>query len=231
LRQRRKQKQELQNNNDKTGIAVGGTTSGVDGDVDGDTTSKDMLKNQQQQQQQRHWLGPLIPTKWSWVFFESPCCIWVIICLWDYYSHYYYHPNHQQNLPIYNQILLGWFFFHYLYRSIWYPLIMMRAATTTTTTTTTTKSNDSQKKSGGMPLGVVLIAWSYCSVNGYLQSRNLTKFRIPVFSSAEEHNYQFWFGISWMVIGFYITVTSDRILWKLKQKQQMKLMLLLSSRQ
>jgi len=189
---------------------------------DSENTSKNGNDNtsikQQQQKQKKHWLGPLLPAKWSWVFFESPCWIWVVVCLWDFYFGKE-ESEERQSLPVRNIILLGWFSFHYIYRSLWYPLVMMKSP-----------EHKSGKKAtaGGMPLGIVFFAWSYCCVNGYLQARGLTKFSIPVFAADEESmsssmvEYQFWFGILLTFVGFYITISSDRILQKLKQEKQRK---------
>mmetsp|Transcript_26332 Transcript_26332/g.61692 ORF Transcript_26332/g.61692 Transcript_26332/m.61692 type:complete len:245 (-) Transcript_26332:111-845(-) len=132
-------------------------------------------------------------------------------------------------LPVANQILLGWFFLHYCYRSLWYPLVMMKSST----------------KDKGMPLGIVSAAWLYCTTNGYLQARDLTKFqRIEILSwgattellatavsdvssvSASPLLWQscrFWLGMSLTLIGFYIVTTSDRTLVTLKRNRQREL--------
>jgi len=123
-------------------------------------------------------------------------------------------------LPLFNALLLGWFFFHYVYRSIWYPLVMMSAP-------------PPPKKGGkptGMPFGIVFFAWCYCCINGYLQARGLTKFCVPVFAAATKDSvwsnreyYQFWLGMVLTLFGFSITITSDRILAKLKRETQEKM--------
>ena len=163
--------------------------------------------NKQKTKEKMHWLGPKFPAKWSWVFFESPCWIWVFVCLWDFY-HYKEDDEERLALPIRNKMLLGWFTFHYLYRSLWYPLVMMK--------TTSAK----------IPLGIIVMACAYCCVNGYLQARDLTKFSLLASGDSplsSESAYQFWFGISVMLCGWYINFTSDRILQRIKQEKQQKL--------
>merc|ERR1712194_980879 len=76
-------------------------------------------------------------------------------------------PLPMPTLPYTNQLLLGWFFFHYIYRSIIYPFMM-------TSTTTKTTTNNTKRK--GFPIGLAVVAWLYCVINGYLQARYLTKF-------------------------------------------------------
>ncbi|OEU10879.1 Steroid_dh-domain-containing protein [Fragilariopsis cylindrus CCMP1102] len=155
---------------------------------------------QKQKKQKRHWLGPLIPSKLAWFLFESPCWIWVLVCcLYDCHNN----NNNIKNvsdatfvsgllvLPFKNQLLLGWFFFHYIYRSILYPFMM---------TTTITPG-------GGIPFGIAFMAFLYCFINGYLQSKYLTRL---------------YFGIVLIIIGFSIVFTSDRILLNLKKQQLRK---------
>lgn len=161
-----------------------------------------------QQKEKIHWLGPKLPARWSWLFMESPTWVWVLVCLWDFYGNREDAVEERTVLPLRNQILLGWFTFHYLYRSLWYPLVMMKVT------------------SARMPFGVVMMAWSYCSVNGYLQARDLTKFSLMAGgerSLSSENNFQFWLGILIIVSGFSINFTSDRILQRIKQEKQRKL--------
>jgi len=160
----------------------------------------------QQQKQEKHQFGPLLPASLAWVVFESPCWIWAVICLYDFY-----YGNGENDgpkvLPFRNQMLLGWFTFHYLYRSLWYPLVMVRQ----------TEQKNSQKS---WPLGIAVAAWFYCTMNGYLQARGLTRFNVP----SQDDN-QFWFGIMCTMVGFYIVITSDKILLRLKHEKQQKMAL------
>jgi len=187
-------------------------------------TSSESVDNETKQKQRTNSMGPLLSASWSWFFFESPCWIWVVICLWAFY----YQGNEtnesegRKHLPVQNALLMGWFSVHYLYRSIWYPLVMMRK---------TEQQNNSKKTSGGFPLGIAFTAWFYCNINGYLQARGLTKFSNPLFAADDEtsssirHAIQFWGGVLLILIGFYIVNTSDRILLKLKKETQRKIAL------
>lgn len=173
-------------------------------------------KQQQQQQQCRPtssatsigltwtWLGPLIPSRIAWMVFESPCLFWVVSCLYWRFGESDDNSNIASNrttLPPGNALLLTWFAIHYIYRSIVYPLQQSSASQT--------------------PIGVVLLAWSYCMVNGYLQSRPLT-----VLSVGEEdglgveidaHTSSFVVGMTLCILGFTIVIMSDRTLLRLKK--------------
>jgi len=211
--------------NDNTSLSKTSDIGSVDIDTDNSQSDKYDSKNSEikkkNQKKEKHRMGPLLPAKWSWMFFESPCWIWAVICLWDfYYGKQSIDSGRHAALPTNNKMMLGWFSFHYLYRSIWYPLVMMKET-----------EGKSKKSSKGMPLGIVCSAWFYCLCNGYLQARDLTKFRMPVPATGEDtyaqtpHDYQFWFGVFCIIVGFYIVITSDRILLKLKEKKQRELAL------
>jgi hypothetical protein len=90
----------------------------------------------QTQPNKRNLFGPLLPAKWCWIVFESPNWIWVLLCFW----------SSKATLALPNSILLGWFFLHYIHRSILYPLHM---------------SSESK-----FPLGLVFATLPYCTVNG-----------------------------------------------------------------
>ena len=110
----------------------------------------------QQQKRRRHPFGPMLPSKWSWMFFGSPNLIWVIVS----YHRFYYGPLPSRGVPAAlsssysssvrlaapNTILLFWFFLHYVHRSVIYPLNM-----------------SSQSK---FPAGLMLLAFCYTSING-----------------------------------------------------------------
>ena len=112
---------------------------------------------QQQQQRERHPFGPMLPSKWSWMFFESPNLVWAIV---SYYRFYYGSASDQGvaaaissssssssvRLAGPNFILLLWFFLHYVHRAVIYPLNM-----------------SSQSK---FPMGLMLLAFCYTSING-----------------------------------------------------------------
>jgi 3-oxo-5-alpha-steroid 4-dehydrogenase 1 len=83
------------------------------------------------------WLGPLLPARASWFFFEVQNLIWSAICL------------SQRNREIFgktNAILLSLFVGHYINRAIIYPLRM--------------------KDSKPVPVLVVVSATVFCTFNG-----------------------------------------------------------------
>ena len=91
-------------------------------------------------QPKRNLFGPLVTAKWCWMIFESPNWIWVLLCWWNHCQ------SSTKSLDTPNAILLVWFLFHYLHRSILYPLQM---------------SNQSK-----FPIGIMAATLPYCMVNG-----------------------------------------------------------------
>jgi 3-oxo-5-alpha-steroid 4-dehydrogenase 1 len=86
----------------------------------------------------KYWfLGPLIPAKAAWMFFESPNLFWSVIC-------WYHRRNH---VPLINVGLASLFVGHYIRRAIVYPLQMSSG-------------------SKPIPLVTVLSAFAFCTVNG-----------------------------------------------------------------
>jgi hypothetical protein len=174
----------------------------------------------QTQSHDRHWLGPLFPSKWCWIVFESPNWIWTVIILMGWCCTSTCHsieglPQQQQllqeqeQLPTTNLILLGWFTIHYIYRSLIFPMYI----------SSTSK----------FPLGAAVTAFLYCAVNGYLQVYGLM-YPYPssltsTLSSSEQHTMTvtspiFLIGCTFMVIGFSIAYQSDHILLTMKHQQQ-----------
>ena len=197
----------------------------VSTDSDSDLSDKSESENgdntRQSKEEGKHLLGPLFSARWSWMVFESPPWIWVVFSVWQFYcENQEIEGGGNKVLPRNNKMMLAWFCFHYVYRSLWYPFVMMKNT-----------EGKTQKTSKGIPFGIVCSAWSYCCVNGYLQARDLTKFRVPVSAvsgknyTPSPHDYQFWFGVLLIFVGFYIVNTSDRILLKLKEEKQRKLAL------
>jgi protein-S-isoprenylcysteine O-methyltransferase Ste14 len=181
-----------------------------------DGTIKQQQQQQQQQQQHRswHWSGPRLPSKWSWMVFESPCWLWIIFALARYqYHHHYHHRRHEEGRPpttaassslllsYQKQILILWFFGHYINRSIVYPLRL------------STKST--------MPLGISLCALTYTFVNGYIQSYELILSNHNG-SSPPTPSLQFWIGVILGLVGVWIGCTSDQTLLRLKKKTKNK---------
>lgn len=94
-----------------------------------------------------------------------------------------------------NGILLSLFAMHYLNRAIIYPLRM--------------------KKSKPMPLLVVFSAVTFCSFNGYLQSRGLSQFH--AYPPEYIFSLHFVFGVTLFILGFGINLQADSILRNLRK--------------
>lgn len=132
--------------------------------------------------------GPLVDAKLAWLLMESPN-VFVSAILWDAGS----------GAPVKskaNQALLGLFVLHYANRSFLYSFRM----------------------TGGkpMPLSVMLMAWSFCCCNGYLQAAYLTKFH--TYPDEWLSSPIFVLGVLVFFTGFYINLDSDHILRELRKK-------------
>ncbi|KAG7370495.1 3-oxo-5-alpha-steroid 4-dehydrogenase-domain containing protein [Nitzschia inconspicua] len=97
-----------------------------------------------------------------------------------------------------NQMLIGWFLLHYLYRSLVYPVFL--------------------STSSRMPLGISLFAFCYTLLNGYLQPYDLI-FQ-QVFPEEYQYSIQFWSGIVMGAVGFAIGCHSDHTLLELKREKE-----------
>ena len=141
--------------------------------------------------QGRSWLGPLISAKWCWMLFESPNLIWV----------FYGVNGLSASLPPANTLLLAWFGIHYFRRCILYPLSM----------STTSKH----------PIGTAVLAFLYCSINGYLQVQGLCQYNNRnVYSKStllRIDSFQFVCGCLLMLAGFFLVIVSDQTLLQLKR--------------
>jgi 3-oxo-5-alpha-steroid 4-dehydrogenase 1 len=142
--------------------------------------------------------GPMVSAKWCWIIFESPNWVWVL------YSLLLVILNDEETdgrssssliIPLPNSLLLGWFFLHYLHRSILYPLQL---------------SSDSK-----FPIGILVFTVPYTMVNGYLQSQGLLRFQ------TFPPNYLFSLSFAWgsiiTVLGFTIAFISDQTLLQLRR--------------
>ena len=97
-------------------------------------------------------LGPVVPPKLSWFIMESPNLLWCILLCYHNYNNNHTPPVSSLTFnkgatTVAHYILLGMFFTHYLYRAIVYPYRMSHHTT-------------------DMPIGVVVIAFTFCTVNG-----------------------------------------------------------------
>eukprot|EP00290_Baffinella_frigidus_P016216 CAMPEP_0180200570 /NCGR_PEP_ID=MMETSP0987-20121128/6299_1 /TAXON_ID=697907 /ORGANISM="non described non described, Strain CCMP2293" /LENGTH=236 /DNA_ID=CAMNT_0022155703 /DNA_START=26 /DNA_END=736 /DNA_ORIENTATION=+ len=89
-----------------------------------------------------------------------------------------------------NQILLGLFAMHYLNRALVYPLLIRRGTP--------------------FPVGTVILAMLFCTINGYMQSRVLT--RLAVYDEAWFLNPRFGAGVSLFLAGMLINMQADATL-------------------
>lgn len=140
-----------------------------------------------------HLFGPPIAARVGWLIFESPNLVWAVLCFL------------RRDLAVFasaNALLLGMFCIHYVNRSILYPLSLPRS-------------------SRPVPLAVVVSGFSYCALNGYLQSQALCRFtRYPndYYSSP-----RFLAGAALFFLGFAINLQSDSILRNLGKAPSLSL--------
>ena len=134
---------------------------------------------------QTNLFGPKVSATYAWMIFESPNWIWVLYSIYD--------MGGLPNVP--NTVLLGWFFLHYVHRSILYPLQMA-----------------SESK---FPVGLMAFTLPYCIVNGYLQTQSLCRFQ----SMGETYLFSTRFALGMLVtiIGFTIGFQSDQTLLELRR--------------
>lgn len=132
--------------------------------------------------------GPTFNPRLAWFLFESPNLIWSG-CL-------YFSRDEALFQCWSNRILLGLFVIHYVNRCIVYPL---RIAKT------------SQK----VNLSIMVSAFVFCSINGYLQAQSFYQFK----SYPEKYHLTapFLIGITLWTIGFCVNLSSDNILRNLRQ--------------
>lgn len=125
-----------------------------------------------------------IPVKLAWVLQESPTLIAASLC-WGM-------GNAECKKSLGNIISLFCFVAHYINRTIIYPLKL--------------------KGSKPIPLPVMLMAMGFCSVNGYIQCRSLTRYVVvPTTSWTLPVGFTMW------GLGVYINTESDRILRELRK--------------
>ena len=142
--------------------------------------------------------GWLIPPQIAWMLMESPNLFMPLIISYIYLGSW---DGGYRHLTVSNGFLFGMYQFHYIYRSIIYPLFRINVA-----------------HHKAMPISVMLLAFSYCLWNGALQSLSL----LIVLNRPETHllHWNFGFGFVLYVIGFIINVTSDSTLLSLKEQSK-----------
>ena len=141
--------------------------------------------------------GWLIPPQIAWMLMESPNLFMPFIISFLYLGSW---DGGYRRLTVSNGFLFGMYQFHYIHRSIIYPLFRI---------------NTSHHKA--MPISVMFMAFAYCIWNGALQSLSL----LVVLNRSETHllHWNFGFGFVLYAIGFTINVKSDSILLSLKGEQ------------
>ncbi|CAN0255152.1 unnamed protein product, partial [Phaeothamnion confervicola] len=125
---------------------------------------------------------PLLLARVAWVAMESPNLLWAAWCM--------RHADKDCLSSPVNLILLGCFMLHYLNRAIVFPLQMR----------------------GGKPMPAIVMALAmlFCTVNGYLQCRQLTKFRL--YPEAWLTDPRFAVGLALFVAGMAANLHADGIL-------------------
>mmetsp|Transcript_15093 Transcript_15093/g.17360 ORF Transcript_15093/g.17360 Transcript_15093/m.17360 type:complete len:282 (-) Transcript_15093:288-1133(-) len=132
------------------------------------------------------------PAKPSWIVMESPNLFWAC---------YFYslQPRGwiQDHENLVNVVLLVLFVSHYINRTIIYPIQM-------------------SSKSQPMPLTISSAAFCFCTLNGYIQSKNLFELqKYPIHTLTAP---TFIFGIMIFCTGMAINIQSDSILRNLRRK-------------
>jgi 3-oxo-5-alpha-steroid 4-dehydrogenase 1 len=141
-----------------------------------------------------HGYGPSINARIAWFVMESPN-LWVsaICLLWPGLAD----PNCVASRA--NRCLLGLFLLHYAQRALLYPILMPP----------TTRP---------MPVGICGLAWLFCTCNGYLQARFLT--RLHAYPDTWLHSPQFLVGAAVFFVGFALNVHADSVLRGLARRRR-----------
>ena len=122
----------------------------------------------------------------AWIMQESPTLIVPFFC-WRYAS-----PVCRASLA--NRILLGLFIVHYINRTCVFPLLLRGGKPT--------------------PVSVMLSAFTFCSLNAYIQARWLCT--LHEYPDTWLQNPQFLLGVTLFVAGFIINNHADHILRNLR---------------
>ena len=137
--------------------------------------------------QSQAW-GPQVPAKISWFLMESPNVWWSLAGLLSI--------GRQECLASTpNLVLLLCFTLHYINRSFIYPLRI--------------------RNPKPMPLSVPVMAFTFCSVNGYLQTRWLTS--VHVYPESWLQDWRFIAGVAVFFFGFFSNIKCDNILANLRK--------------
>lgn len=151
-------------------------------------------KQQKAKASHSHGYGPDMSARLAWFLMESPN-LWVsVICLLT--------PGLASPSCVAsgaNRLLLGLFCLHYAQRALLYPLLM-------------------PSSSRPMPVGIMALAWLFCTCNGYLQARFLTRFH--TFPEKWLQSPMFLVGVALFFLGFALNVHADSVLRGLARQRQ-----------
>lgn len=133
-------------------------------------------------------LGPEINPTIAWILQEIPNLVWIFIPI-IYPQSFLCRDSHS------NIILLVLFAIHYINRTLIYPFRI--------------------KSKRGFPLLVMLFAFAFTSINGYIQVRSLASFSCH--PSTHIRCATFLIGLSLFLSGMYINIRSDGMLQTLRK--------------
>ena len=145
--------------------------------------------------------GMLVPARLSWFIMESPNLFMPMVISYVYLGNWNSCYQRLQLHPA-NMCLFAMYQFHYIHRSIIYPLFRINGAC-----------------HKPMPVSVMLMAFSYCMWNGALQS--LALLEVVQYPHDWLLEWNVGFGMVVYFIGFLINVRSDSILLDLKSSTGM----------
>ena len=132
--------------------------------------------------------GPQVNARVAWLLMESPNVWWSLAGIF-----WIGRTECLHSLP--NLILLACFTAHYINRSFIYPLML--------------------RGPKPMPLSIPCLAFLFCFVNGYLQSRWLTS--VHVYPDQWLLDWRFIAGVAIFLFGLYSNIRCDRILVNLRK--------------
>ncbi|KAK3031367.1 hypothetical protein RJ639_036075 [Escallonia herrerae] len=142
--------------------------------------------------------GPTMSPPLAWFLMESPT-LWLTLLLFPFGQH---HSNPRA------LALISPFLFHYLHRTCIYPLrIHLKTQRRETT---------SRKSASGFPVSIALMAFTFNTLNAYLQARWVSHY------ADYEGDRRFWWrfaaGLAVFVSGMVVNVRSDLELLRLKSE-------------
>ncbi|KAK7294634.1 hypothetical protein RJT34_17524 [Clitoria ternatea] len=136
--------------------------------------------------------GPNLPPPLAWFLMESPT-LWFTLFLF---------PHGQHSSDPKAITLITPFLFHYLNRTLLYPLRLLAAPST--------------KTASGFPLSIALMAFAFNLLNTYVQASWVSHYKD--YNGGEVFWWRFCFGLVVFLCGFGINVWADRVLLRLKSE-------------